>query len=326
MVSATKLKTDFVKYEKSELEKLSSKECDAYVESLVAELFKSFKNGVVVDDPDSDEIVDLLNSYMEVAKNKFKNAAAVVNNRKYRYLYYAYITATVTSTNHFYDLRLTIIQSMISTLYYSKIILKQLLRIYYYNYSNYGMLNDLFYKLSTVENLDITFEIHEKYLNNEFGVNQSLMNELNIYIEIIVEKIFDTIDKFEKFVDIDEISGEGYFDNNVAEIKNVIKKTFNKADDFEKTALINSGFDSAMFHEIENVKSEIYFVESYLSFKEWFMNLYNNNGFAELSESAFNSLKEKKINNDFDEFMKKEPKYDLKNFQLIKPEIKRLAF
>ena len=45
LVSASKLKTDFKKYEKDELENLSAAECDAYVESLVIELMKGFKNG-----------------------------------------------------------------------------------------------------------------------------------------------------------------------------------------------------------------------------------------------------------------------------------------
>ena len=43
LVSTSKLKNDFIKYEKDELEKLSAAECDSYIESLVIEFMKPFK-------------------------------------------------------------------------------------------------------------------------------------------------------------------------------------------------------------------------------------------------------------------------------------------
>ena len=328
MVSANKLKSDFVKYEKDELEKLSAAECDAYVESLVAELMKDFKNGAILENPDADEINDLIDSYMEVAKNRFENAESVLLSRKFRYLINAYFTANINSINRVYDMLLMELSTLVVSLIYCKIELKQLLMLYHDNYSNHGMLNELFFKLSTVDDLDLTFDIHEKYLNNEFGVKGGLMMDLDILIESAVKRIFELFDRVEKIVDVDEISAENYFDDTAAAVKTALKDSFSNRTDFEKTALINSGYDSAMFHQLENAESEVNIVGVYLEVKEWFMNLYNGNGFAEISKFNYDGLHGKYPDNfdDFDEYMKNEPKYDLKNFKFIKPENKRIAF
>lgn len=328
LVSASKLNNDFKKYEKDELEKLSNKECDAYVESLVAELMKGFKNGTIFENPDADEINDLIDAYLEVAEKRFSNADYVVLSRQFKYLCNAYFTANTIAVNHVFDLKTSLLSTLVVTLVYCKIELKQLLMLYHDNYSTYRMLNDLFFKLSTVDDLDVTFEIHEKYLNNEFGVNSDLMKDLDFLIKLKVETIFDLFKRIENIVDIDEISADDYFDNYADAVKSELKELFSKASDFEKTALINSGYDSAMFHQLENAESEINLIKIYSGIKEWFMNLYNDNGFAEISAERFESLNKNYPDNfnDFDEFMKKEPKYNLKEFELIKPEIKKLAF
>ena len=51
------------------------------------------------------------------------------------------------------------------------------------------------------------------------------------------------------------------------------------------------------------------------------MDLYDENGFINISKSKFEDISEGNPDADFDEFMKKEPKYDLKECKLIKPEI-----
>ena len=328
LVSASKLKKDFVKYETDELENLSNKECDEYVESLVAELMKDFKNGAILGNPDADEINDLIDSYMEVAKRRFSNAESVLLNRKFRYLINAYFTADVNAINHFMDLKTSLLSTLVVTLIYSKMELRQLLLLYHDNYSNRKLLNDLFFKLSTADDLDVTFEIHEKYLNNEFGVNDDLMFDLDLFIKLKVESIFELFDKVESIVDIDEITADNYFDDIAAAIKENLKQSLGNLSDFEKTALINSGYDNALFHQLENAESEIAIATIYLDVKEWFMNLYNNNGFAEISAERFERLNKKSPETfaDFDEYMKSEPKYDLKNFKFIKPEKKLIAF
>lgn len=321
MVSASKLKSDFVKYERDELEKLSNAELGKYRDSLVMELMKHFKNGSIHENPDADEINDILDSYMDYANVRFSNAETVLLNRKFRCLLNAYFTANVYSINHVYDLILSELSTLVVTLIYCKIDLKQLLMLYHDNYSNHGMLNELFFNLSTVDDLDLTFDIHEKYLNNEFGVNSALMMDLDILIKIAVDRIFDLFDKVEKLVDVDEISGDTYFDDTADAIKSSLKHSLSNIDDFDKTALINSGYDTALFHQLETTESEIGLIKIYSDIKEWFMNIYNDNGFAEISADRFERLNKKYPDNfnDFDEYMKKEPKYDLKECKLIEP-------
>lgn len=328
LVSASKLKTDFKKYEKDELEKLSAAECDAYVESLVIELMKGFKNGTIFENPDADEINDLIDSYLEVAETKFSNAAYVLLLRKFRYLCNAYFTANAISVNHVFDLKTALLSELVVTLLYCKSELKQLLLLYHDNYSNYRMLNDLFFNLSTADDLDLTFDIHEKYLNNEFGVNSGLMHDLDFLIKLKVETIFDLFERIENAADVDEIAADDYFDKFADNVKANLKESFNGLSDFERTALINSGYDKALFYQLENAESDIAIVKIYLDVKEWFMNLYNGNGFAEISAERFESLNKKypESYDDFDEYMKKEPKYNLKECEFIEPEIKKLAF
>lgn len=329
LVSASKLNNDFVKYEKDELEKLSNKECDAYVESLVAALMKDFKNGSIQGNPDADEINDLIDAYMEVANRKFNNAETVLIYKKFRYLVNAYFTANINSINHVYDLIVSQLSTLVVSLIYTKIDLNQLLLLYHDNYSNHRLLNELFFNLSTADDLDVTFEIHEKYLNDaEFGVNNRLMRDLDFLIESTVEKIFELFERIERLVDVNEIAADNYFDDTAAAIKSALKSNLSNISDFEKTALINSGYDSGMFHQLENAESEIALIKIYLDVKEWFMNLYNNNGFAEISAERFESLNKSFPDNydDFDEYMKKEPKYDLKNFKFIKPDDELIAF
>ena len=328
LVSASKLKSDFVKYEKDELEKLSTAELSDYRDSLVIELFKDFKNGAILGNPDADEIVDLIDSYMKVANAKFTNAETVLLDRKFRYITNAYFTANINAINHVYDLRLSTLSTLVVSLIYTKIELKQLLMLYHDNYSNQRLLNELFFNLSTADDLDLTFEIHEKYLNNEFGVNNHLMMDLDIIIKITVERINELSERIERLVNIDEITADNYFDDTAAAIKSTLKSNLSNISDFEKTALINSGYDSAMFHQLENTESEIELIKIYSDIKEWFMNLYNDNGFAEISAERFDDLNKKYPDryDDFDEYMKKEPKYDLKNFKFIKPDDELIAF
>ena len=329
MVSASKLKKDFVKYERSELEKLSNAELSKYRDSLVLELMKPFKNGAIHDNPDADEIADLLDSYMDYANIRFSNAETVLLDRKFRCLTNAYFTANINTINHVYDLTVSKLSTLVTDFVHSKISLNRLLLIYHDNYSNHRMLNDLFFNLSTVDDLPLTFDIHEKYLNDaEFGVNGGLMRDLDIMIESTVKRIFKMIDEIESFVNVDEISADDYFDKSAAVVKSTLKNNLSNIDDFEKTALLNSGYDNALFHSLENAESEIAIIKLYLEVKEWFMKLYNDNGFAYISAELFDDLKEISPDdyNDFDEFMKNEPTYDLKKCMLIEPDDKRIAY
>lgn len=328
LVSASKLKNDFIKYEKDELKKLSNTELTNYRDSLVIELMKPFKNGTIYDNADSDEINDLIDSYMEIANKKFINAETILLDRKFRYLVNAYFTANVYSFNRVYDLNIEMLSKLILNLIENKLELKQLLILYHDNYSNRKLLNELFYNLSAADGLPITFEIHEKYLNNEFGVNCGLMMDLDYLIKLKVEKMFELFERIENNFNVDEISDDDYFDKTTAAVKDNLKNSFSNINDFEKTALINSGYDTALFHQIENAESEIDLIKIYANIKEWFMNLYNGNGFAEISAKRFEMLNKNYPDtfDDFDEYMEKEPKYDLKKCKFIKPDIEFIAY
>lgn len=322
LVSTSKLKNDFVKYESSEIEKLSDKECDKYVESLVAELFKDFKDGRISGNPD-ELIVDLLSDYNKIAEKKFTNADAVVKDRKMRYFYNAYLTAHIVNTNHENKEMNDILSACLLGLSSNFKSLIALLNIYYRNYSNDTMLNELFFNLSTVDDLDINFDIHEKIVySDSFGVNNHLMKDLDSYIGFTVKSILRYIDFFDSTVGIDEIVNDDYFDKCVDIAKSCLKNTFADASDFEKIALTNSGFDDAIFDMLNNIKSEIDIVSRFTEIKDEFMNMYNGNSFEYLSEIRFetrNKIAPDKYN-DYDEFMEYEPKYDLKECKLIKPE------
>ena len=331
LVSANKLKNDFVKYEKDELKKLSDAELSNYRDSLVLELFKDFKHGAIQGNPDADEINDLIDSYMEIANERYSNAEIVLLDRKFRCIVNAYFTANINTINRVYDLVLAEVSTLVADLIYAKIDLSRLLFIYHDNYSNYGLLNGLFFNLSTYDDLPLTFDIHQKYLDDaEFGVNQKLMRDLDFMIKSTVERILELIERIERLVDVDEISGGDYFDKTADAVKSALKSNLSNISDFEKTALINSGYDNALFHQVENAESEIEVVKIFLDVKEWFMNLYNDNGFAYISADLFDSLKEIApdiySDDDFDDFMKKEPKYDLKNFKLIESDVKKIAY
>lgn len=329
LVSTSKLKNDFIKYEKDELEKLSAAECDSYIESLVIEFMKPFRQGrILFDADDHDEIIGVIDSFKDFAKDKFNNVDAVFLDRKFKYLSCAYFTSNQISTNHSLVLQTLRLLGSVSILEYSKKELESLLSLYHSNYSNHRLLNDLFFKLSTDDDLDVTFEIHEKYLNNEFGVNGDFMSDLDFLIKSKVETMFMLFEKIENIVDVDEIAADGFFDEVAELIKANFKELFSNSNDFEKTALINSGVDDALFYPLENLESKIAIVKIYLNIKEWFMNLYNSNGFAEISAERFKILNKKYPGkyNDFDEYMKNEPKYDLKECEFIKPEKDLIAF
>lgn len=331
LVSANKLKNDFVKYEKDKLKKLSDAELSNYLDSLVLELFKDFKHGAIQGNPDADEINDLIDSYMEIANERYSNAEIVLLDRKFRCILNAYFTANINTINRVYDLVLAEVSTLVADLIHVKIDLSRLLFIYHDNYSNYGLLNGLFFNLSTYDDLPLTFDIHQKYLDDaEFGVNQKLMRDLDFMIKSTVERILELIERIERLVDVDEISGDDYFDKTADAVKSALKSNLSNISDFEKTALINSGYDNALFHQVENAEFEIEVVKIFLDVKEWFMNFYNDNGFDYISADLFDSLKEIApdiySDDDFDDFMKKEPKYDLKNFKLIESDVKKIAY
>ena len=56
------------------------------------------------------------------------------------------------------------------------------------------------------------------------------------------------------------------------------------------------------------------------------MDLINGNGFEKLSVDKFESYSESNANVDLDEYMKKQPKYDVRNAKFIYPEISECEY
>lgn len=330
MVSANKLKKDLHEYETNEIRNFTNKECECYIETYVSELFKDYKNGEIISgtltDADVEKIHDGLKKLSEIHKNS--NVDTVIFDRKYRYIKKAYSTAHILINNYKSNERHLLFRLEYINLVSQMNKLNMLLFIYHENYSNYGLINNLMFNLSTVENLDITFEIHNKYLNNEFGVNNNLMFDLNYFIESTVAKILEIIDVIEYRYDIDAIADENYLDNAISNSKEHLKDVLSYYNDseFEKKALINSGYIDAQYTVIESIKDEKDEIESYIEIKNKFLKLYNGNAFADVSEFTYEYRKEKGEAIDFDEFMKYEPKYDLKECKLIKPEKEKIAY
>lgn len=326
LVSANKLKNDFTKYENDEIKNFTGKECELYIESAVSELFKYYKNGEIsgiLPDVDAESIYDGLKKLSEIHKNS--NVDTVIYDRKFRYVNTAYSTA-YTLINHYKSNE----RHFLFRMYYTELISKfemlhMLLYIYHGNYSNYRLINNLMFNLSTVENLDITFEIHEKYLNNEYGVNNFLIADLDYFIKSTVAEILEIFDKVETIFDVNAIADEDYLNNAISHSKDHLKNILSYIDtEFEKKALIDSGYIDAQYTIIESIKDEKDEFDSYIDVKNKFLKLYNGNGFAVVSEFMFEKSKGKYDN--FDDFMKYEPKYDLKECKLIKPEKERIAY
>lgn len=330
LVSADKLKKEVSEYSTAELYELEPKEVDRYVEWLVSESLNNYKNGIIEYKPidEYNKTITELNKLQRTVKSKFRNIETVVQNRRFRYVDAAYKTSHLVVSyyqnkemNYYLHLLVHDLLSYIAEL-------NILLRICYSNYSNHGFINELMDNLASGDDLPVTFKIHQKYLSNDdFVINNSLIAELNMFIELIVERILKIINTVESRFNVDNISADGYFENFVDQVKIFLKESLS-GDDFDVNILTETGFADAVFNEVDNLKFEVELINLFISERDKFMDLYNGNGFADISKGYFDSLSAELPDkyDDFDEFMKKEPKYDLKNSTLIKPDIEFVAY
>lgn len=323
MVSADKLKREFDNFETDKINELSNADADRIVESLVVKMLKGFKNGRITENPDMNDAVDELDRFTHKTKYKFTNVDAVINNRKFNYVVDAYLTADNIVKNQIFR-ELNGIETALNTNLSCNIhLLLLLLEIYYYNYSNSGMLQELMFNLSAVDDLPLTFEIHDKYTyGDEFGVNHQLMKDLDYNIKVTVETILKLLEYMDKIFLADEIVDVEKETNDAIEsLKSELKRIYSDADDFKTIALSESGFDDALIESIKIDKDRLIANNRYIELKKIFMDLYNDNAFKDFSEMRFEWYKERNGDDaDFEEFMKKEPAYDLKECKFIYPE------
>ena len=320
MVNAAKLEKDRM----DKLKNLSPDEATEYIESLVLEMYKGFHDGIIDVDIDNAAIIDKLNEFETICNSEtnYNNIDAVILDRKYRYLAIAYETAYYLKRNKNVDLSFNI-RFMIDLfeLETSYAELKVILRIYYRNYSNYVFMENLLIDLSD-DGLIIDSDIHEKYVYSvQYGFNKNLMDYLDILIEIRVEFLLSEIDKMDKLYLNDE-SGEAYVDEIIDDVHSCIRNIYTKRGEFEIEVCKQTGYINALLNVAENVKKDnIETNERYLEIRNKILDLINSNGFEKLSGESFDDYKKRNPDDaDFDEWIKKEPKYDVRNAKFIYPE------
>lgn len=86
------------------------------------------------------------------------------------------------------------------------------------------------------------------------------------------------------------------------------------------------GLLDAELNAIKTIKNENeYYSKHYLEIKEKLLDLIDGNGFGVLSAKKFEKYY-KDTGVDFDEWMKKQPKYDVRNAKFIYPEISECEY
>jgi len=322
VTTANKLEND----RKKKLLELTPKECDEYVESLVLEAYKGYKNGDIVDNPDSATAFDKLNEFIEIKLDlsPYSNVNAVVKDREMRYLTIAYLSAVFTKKNYeskvFDEVRFTNDMLLLETLYHR---LVDVLMVYYDNYSNYGFMENLLMDLSD-DGLKVDMDIRNKYLfSKNYGVNENLMWYLDIKIKVEVKSILKELDKMDILYLDDSAEYRKMIDDLIDGIHDNIKDFYKKSNnDFEISAFKQTGMLDAELEVIANVKeSERVHKQQYLEIRNKIMDLIDGNGFGDISAKKFDKYKKRNPDADFDEWMKKEPKYDVRNAKFIYPEI-----
>lgn len=323
MVSIAKLNNNIKKYSDDEIENLSGKECDAYTESLVLELFKNYKHGKIYPKDDNDvDIIDLIDSFIQQSKKKFSNTKLVLLDREHSFLFSAYQTANMKSIYYDDAIRICCLNSFITNLLHYQSRLRNLLLICYYNYSNTHLLESLFFNLCNADGMPLTFDIHNKYVDDpKFAFNKYLIDDVNIMVESVVKDFFDTFDRVEKYFDVDEITADDYFDKATDLTKDLLKTALADTTEFQKKSILNTGFDSILFDMLDNTKNEIALIKDYVKIKDWFMKLYDGNAFNEIIAFNSNKLDDFKSGADIDDG-NIYAYYNLKKCELILPDNK----
>ena len=265
LVSAERLKKEFDNVETDKINELSCADADKIVESLVYKMLKGFKHGRIFDNPEMNDAIDELNNFSDKAKYKFNNVNAVINNNKFNYLLNAYITANSITINNMFSELNAIKTGLNSNLSANIHYLELLLDIYYFNYSNSGMLQELMFNLSADDDIPLTFEIHDKYVfGDEFGFNHHLMKDLDFDIKAITETILKLIDHMDTVFNPGDVDIDKKIDDSIADVKNSLKTIYGDADDFKTISLSESGFDDALIESIKIEKDNLSADERYV--------------------------------------------------------------
>lgn len=315
LVNTSKLENERL----DKLRNLSDKEMDEYIEKLVLDSYKGIKGDGVADNPDMDDAMDKLDEITNITlqRNPNCNIKEVIRDRKMRYLNLAYLSAVYNMEN----LKISLIDSIrftrdVSPLlsYYSSLL--HLLRVYYAVYSNYGFMEDLLFELSD-DGLAVDSDIHEKYTKSkEYRFNQKTMRYLDMEISVSVDLILDEIAKLdEKYL----VNHEPEIDNAIDGIRDGIKDFYKNNSDFEICAYKQCGLLDAQLDSIKDLTMDSAKNKNYQDLRNDIMELLDGNGFADLSAVEFERYKKRNPDADFTDWIKKEPKYDVRNAKFIYP-------
>ena len=317
MVSASKLENERL----DKLRNLSNAELDDYIEKLVLDVYKGFTGSAIIsENPEIDAAIDKLDEITNITMQQFPNSniKEVIKDRKFRYMNLAYLSAVYNLEN----LKIDVIDSMKFTTDITKLEmiyaeLKTLLRVYYETYSNYGFMEDLLMDLSN-DGLAVDSDIHEKYTNKQYRFNHHVMRYLNIEIKVIVEIIMDEINKLDKKYLVDDAAAE--INECIDNIHSNIKDFYKGNSDFEIAAYKQCGLLDANMDSIKSIKSgAAKKCKVYSKIRTEILDFINGNGFAELSADEFERYKKRNPDADFTDWIKKEPKYNIKDAKFIYP-------
>ena len=315
LVTTSKLENERL----DKLRNLSDKEMDEYIEKLVLDSYKGITGDGVGDNPEMDVAMDKLDEITKITlqRNPNCNIKEVIRDRKMRYLNLAYLSAVYNMEN----LKINLIDSIrfttdIATLKVYFRDLKHLLMIYYEIYSNYGFMEDLLFDLSD-DGLAVDSDIHEKYTKSkEYRFNQNTMRYLDIEISVSVKILLDEIDKLDKKY---LVNHDPEIDDAIDGIRDNIKDFYKNNGDFEICAYKQCGLLDAQLDSIKDLTKDSNKSKEYQDLKNEIMEYINTNGFAELSADEFERYKKRNPDADFTDWIKKEPKYDIRNAKFIYP-------
>ena len=323
MVTASKIDKDRI----YKLRNLSNDELTDYIEKLVLEAYNGVNDSGVIDHPEMEVAIDKLDEITNITlqRNPRSNITEVIRDRKFRYMNLAYLSAIYKLS----DIKNGVIDYINTTSDFIKldifhVRLKQLLRVYYENYSNYGIMEDLLMDLSD-DGLPIDSDIRMKYVySKKYGMNKHLMDDLDISISVIVEILLDSINEFDKkyLVDDDES-----IDESIDIIHSNIKEFYKNNDDFDISAYKQTGLLDAELDSIKKLKNDSKLTKNlYMEKRNEIMDLINGNGFDDIAAKDFERYKKDYPDADFDEWIKRKPKYDVKNAKFIYPEISEYEY
>ena len=196
--------------------------------------------------------------------------------------------------------------------------LEDVLDIYFWNYSNYGMLSDLFGDLAIKEHLPITFPLNDRYVFGEYGTNERLMMMLDDLIGRLRDDILETmeiIDKKYYSPDVSQHSMEETFSTYKSNAHTYIVE-----DDFYSYEKEKGILDVELgFIPIHKIYYEVN--DAYKELKMGIDELFDgDNGFSKIYPFFIKQFLKNHPDGNVDEELKRFPKYNIMETKFIPPE------